>query len=311
MTAIPEFPNFEALDFRHAKELKSALELSQPEVSELSMGFIFGYSPCFNFRVARLDGNICIFGEIKGMPVMLMPVGTSNLRHTAVKCLNFLLKKFGRAKLTGLPADMAKKWQDEPGWRIVDNRDDYDYLYRVKELVDLAGKDFHAKKNLVAQFRKKYVFRYLNLTPDLLKECLRLQEEWCNLKNCSGDETLAMENTMVRELLKHFGCLDLFGAVILIDGKIRAFTVGERLNRNTAVIHIEKADTEYRGIYQAINNLFCENSLSGYEFVNREQDDGKCGLRKAKLSYHPVRFIVKYNIEEWKAGTGIKIGDNT
>jgi hypothetical protein len=105
-----------------------------------------------------------------------------------------------------------------------------------------------------------------------------------------------MENRMIHEVLDNFEALGLFGAAIMVHGRIEAFTVAERLNDDTAVIHIEKANNEFKGIYQAINNFFCSEGLAEYRFVNREQDEGKPGLRKAKLSYRPFMLAEKYNL---------------
>lgn len=112
-----------------------------------------------------------------------------------------------------------------------------------------------------------------------------------------ADESMSMENKFVYKLLDNFELCNLFGAALIIDGKVQAFTIAEGLNVDTAVIHVEKANTEYRGIYQAINNMFCKEGLGNFKYVNREQDVGDLGLRKAKLSYHPVKMIEKYNIE--------------
>lgn len=84
------------------------------------------------------------------------------------------------------------------------------------------------------------------------------------------------------------------GGAIRIDGKMQALTVGGQLNLDTAVVHIEKANTNFRGLYQAINNEFCRNMPDSTEFVNREEDMGIPNLRKAKLSYKPVKMIEKY-----------------
>ena len=108
---------------------------------------------------------------------------------------------------------------------------------------------------------------------------------------------MSFENRFVSVLLNNFEACGLFGAAIIIEGKVQAFTIAERLNSNTAVQHVEKANTQYKGIYQAINNLFCKNRLNEYTFINREQDDGNPGLRKAKLSYYPDHMVEKYNIE--------------
>jgi hypothetical protein len=90
--------------------------------------------------------------------------------------------------------------------------------------------------------------------------------------------------------------LGLKGGAILIDGKVEAFTLGEPLNQNTVVIHIEKANPTYEGIYPLLNQAFLENEWSGYTYINREQDLGEEGLRKSKESYFPHHMVNKYII---------------
>ena len=84
---------------------------------------------------------------------------------------------------------------------------------------------------------------------------------------------------------------------MLVDGNLEAFTLGEKLNADTAVIHLEKANPEIRGLYAAINQSFLENAWQDTAWVNREQDLGEPGLRKAKLSYHPVGFVRKCRVD--------------
>lgn len=88
----------------------------------------------------------------------------------------------------------------------------------------------------------------------------------------------------------------IFGGVLIIDNRIMAFALGERLDDDTIAVHFEKASYAYRGAYAAINRIMLENIGSNYRFVNREQDLGIEGLRKVKLEYNPVRFIKKYGV---------------
>jgi len=105
---------------------------------------------------------------------------------------------------------------------------------------------------------------------------------------------LLSESEAVRESLVNFPVLKIDGGVILIDGKVEAFTLGELLNDQTAVVHIEKANPENPGLYAMINQQFCENRWRDLLYINREQDLGEPGLRKAKLSYYPDHFVESF-----------------
>ena len=132
------------------------------------------------------------------------------------------------------------------------------------------------------------------MTSDIIEQCLDLQTEWCDVRQCKLNAGLASEDEAIKEVLNLMDRLPIFGGTILIDGKIEAFTLAEKLNNEIAVIHFEKANPKFDGLYQLINQWFCQNELGEYKYVNREQDLGIDGLRKAKQSYHPHHMVNKY-----------------
>ena len=95
-------------------------------------------------------------------------------------------------------------------------------------------------------------------------------------------------------IIQSYFRLNQKGAAIKVDGNIVAMSFGEKLNDDMALIQVELADENYRGSYQAINKFFCENAWNDLKYVNREEDMGIEGLRKAKMSYNPVELLVKY-----------------
>jgi hypothetical protein len=126
--------------------------------------------------------------------------------------------------------------------------------------------------------------------------CIALSEAWCTWRRCSEDLGLTSEWEAVGELLRHFHRLEVVGGVLLCNGRVEAYSVGELLNEDTAVVHIEKANPDIPGLYALINQQFCENSWHAVTYVNREQDLGEEGLRKAKLSYYPDHLVEKHRI---------------
>ncbi len=112
------------------------------------------------------------------------------------------------------------------------------------------------------------------------------------------------EWTAIGVALKDFQALNLTGGVIIVHDRVEAFTCAELLNATTAVVHLEKANPEFRGLYPAINQQFCQQAWAGVDFINREQDLGEPGLRTAKLSYHPHHLVEKFRIRLAAAGGG-------
>jgi hypothetical protein len=186
-------------------------------------------------------------------------------------------------------------WQAEGMVARLD-RDQSDYIYLTEDLIKLEGRKYHRKRNHIKQFEERYSYQYVSLTPERLSECLRLENEWCDLRHCDVVPGLANELRAIKEALTFFGQLSAKGGGIVIDKKVEAFTLGEPLNRETVVIHVEKANPAFEGLYPLIHQAFLEKEWAGYLYVNREQDLGEEGLRKSKESYFPHHMINKYTI---------------
>lgn len=182
-----------------------------------------------------------------------------------------------------------------PGYALEEDRDNFDYVYTVEGLRDLAGKKLHAKRNHINQFMSQYAgrYEYARLNRDMLFECMELYNEWLQGKPPSDPDAVG-EYLAIRELITHMDALGVVGAGVRIEGKLKAYTLGERMDSEMAVVHIEKADANIPGLFTVVNNLFIKNEFSDLTYVNREEDMGLEGLRRAKLSYSPAFLIEKY-----------------
>ncbi|MBQ8296419.1 MAG: DUF2156 domain-containing protein [Ruminococcus sp.] len=173
------------------------------------------------------------------------------------------------------------------------DRDSSDYIYRSDDLINLAGKKYHSKRNHLANFRKQN-FSFSAITEKDFDDCIAFGAITYNNKTDGSSHSYVAEQFAINTYFTYFNELGLKGGIIRIDGQTAAFTIGERLNSNTFCIHIEKGDTSYNGIYAGINNCFAREFASDYEYINREEDLGLEGLRKSKLSYHPAFIHNKY-----------------
>ena len=178
-------------------------------------------------------------------------------------------------------------------FEIVEDRDNWDYVYEYEILKNLPGNRHRQNRRWLNKFVQTYDYQFEILTEDLINKCKKLQLEWCVMRQCEEDEGLEQEQEAIYEALDNFSTLDFKGALICVDDKCAGYTFGEMLNSNTLVIHVEKAHMQYEGGYQAIGNLFLNNVYSDVQFVNREQDLGVEGLRRAKESYKPIRMVKK------------------
>ena len=180
------------------------------------------------------------------------------------------------------------KWEDD--------RPNYDYIYLTKDLIDLAGRDYHKKKNHLNYFKKTYEYEYVKMTSDMADEAMQFIDEFNRRKDIPAHEMelLKMEEEAMDDVFRNLEAVGYEAGAIRIGGKIEAVAVGGRLGTKMITEHVEKANVEYRGLYQAINNEFCKHVAGWAKYINREEDMGIPNLRKAKLSYRPCRLLEKY-----------------
>ena len=188
---------------------------------------------------------------------------------------------------------------DCASFEVVADRDNYDYVYLSEKLISLSGRKLHSKKNHLNAFRKEHPdAQFLPITDEIVTQCKLELNSWYKQhrqEDGTVDLFIDYERTAILEVLNNFADFGLKGGAILLDGRVVAFTFGEQLNTDTAVIHVEKADPEVRGAYPAINQGFVEHAWSHLTYINREEDMGIEGLRKAKESYKPEKLIEKFN----------------
>ena len=189
-----------------------------------------------------------------------------------------------------------------PGeFEIEYNRDAADYVYEAKKLRTLSGKKYHGKKNHVNKFKKTYEnWEYISLNSEHAEEAFQLLLEWKNLNLCMENHDKNAEACVACNYLRLFEELDVCGGLLRVDGQSVAFCIGSQVCDDTMVVHIEKALTEYEGAYAMINQQFVEHECSHVTYVNREDDTGDEGLRKAKLSYRPVFMVEKGTVTRKK-----------
>ncbi|MCB2289271.1 phosphatidylglycerol lysyltransferase domain-containing protein [Clostridium sp. CS001] len=177
---------------------------------------------------------------------------------------------------------------------IREDRDNFDYLYEAEKLMELSGKKLHGKKNHYNSFIKNYAYEVKDITyenKEVLKDVIFAAESWYEENK---DNVLRNELLGIKRLIKNLNIIDVKGIAVYVGEEIVAFSLGEKLNDDLAVIHIEKGDMNFKGIYSFINKTFIERYFSDVKIINREQDLGIEGLRKSKLSYYPYKLEKKY-----------------
>ena len=252
------------------------------------------YSPAF----CLIDGMLCIISQPDGEKYFNFPLGTGDEKQVIDKLIAYAGEQGIPFNMCNITEEMRTKLEIfYPNKFEFSSSEDYsDYLYNVEDLLYLQGKKYQPKRNHINKFKRLYPdYTYNSITIDDLDDCYEMHQRWAKEHCQCRNEMLENETCATRKALFLFDRLDLKGGVLRVNGKVAAFTLGQAINSTTFDICIEKALPEYEGAYPMINQLFLEDQVSNYLFVNREEDVGEEGLRKAKLSYYPVERITKYS----------------
>jgi uncharacterized protein len=289
--------DFKQIELADKKVFDDFFAEDPPRTSELTFTNLFmwryRYQPVWS---ARDDCLLIILRPVDQAPFGLPPVGPGNKEDALLRLSQKLQEVAPEPKISRVGKDFVDSYVDSDHYEIIYDRDNSDYVYLAENLIELSGNKFHRKKNHVNKFKKNHDYEYQSLDDDLAKSFLELQETWCELRDCDENPALLHEDYAIYEALCHYRELGFKGGAISIDSKVEAFALGELLNPETAVIHIEKANPDVPGMYAAINQLFCEKEWSGVKYINREQDLGVENLRKAKESYYPDHMVEKYTL---------------
>ena len=172
------------------------------------------------------------------------------------------------------------------------DRDNSDYIYNRIDLANLSGKDFHKKKNLVNAFLKNSNISIKNLDSTNTQDALKILELWAENRDLKQTDYYQCIDAL--EDIKNQNSV-LSGIIAYVENNPVAWSLGELLpDSKTYLVHFEKGDNNYKGVYQFINNETAKNLPETVLYINREQDLGDEGLRQAKMTYRPCGFINKY-----------------
>ena len=252
-------------------------------------------------RVAFRHGCVLFFSHFDGRSVYPYPMGSGDRR----RCLEEIMAD---AHERGIPCrivsmtdpDVAELEAWFPGkFHLRSDRDSFDYVYAIDDLADLKGKKFQKKRNHYNRFCTQYPdHEILPLNECNMDRARRMVDQWYYSHMRSNPErNFLLENIAMARAFQHYRALDLEGCILLVNGEAAAVTMATRLSEDTFDIHFEKARDDIDGSYGAINCEFARYLRQTHpevRFLNREDDMGIEGLRKAKLSYQPHHLLEKH-----------------
>ncbi|MEW6595158.1 MAG: phosphatidylglycerol lysyltransferase domain-containing protein [Thermodesulfobacteriota bacterium] len=269
------------------------LQRHPPVISELTFTNLFAWRRTRPVWFSVAEDTLLFWVTEKGGsdPVVLFgpPVGPLPIEEVA--------QHTPLSRMVRIPGPEADRLR-QAGWQVEEDRDNADYVYRTRDLATLGGRKYAKKRNHVKNCVAQYRCEYEPFSPAIVAECLGMQSQWCEMKECAVNLELAGEDAAIQETMEHceeFGCI---GGAIRVDGRIAAYALAEPLTQDTAVWHFEKAMPDIAGLGQLITHWFAKEALTGFAFVNREQDLGIPGLRQAKESYYPDHLVAKYTVRQ-------------
>lgn len=234
------------------------------------------------------DGHGCTFSY---------PIGGGDEKKAVEAVMEYCREEGIPFAMHGILKETEEKMKEMFGdiFTVEYDRDLFDYIYERESLATLRGKKLHGKRNHINRFKENHDWSYESLNAENALEALTMLMEWKMANEATKEEDADKHEEIcaAKNALMYYKDLDLRGGVLRSDGKIIAFAIGEGTTEDTFVVHFEKAFGEIQGAYPMINQQFILHEAMDYQFINREEDLGEEGLRKAKLSYRPLELLEK------------------
>ncbi|MBQ6871809.1 MAG: DUF2156 domain-containing protein [Bacteroidales bacterium] len=310
-----EFKNIELEDKSWVDQLLSYADYG---ATEFNFSVLFIWKEIFSTQIGRFKDFLIVRFAPQGASAnevrYFFPAGRGDYREVIEEMMDDAKQLQAGFMLVSV-LEQQKTILEEifPGrFSYTANRNSFDYVYLAENLISLKGKKYQSKRNFVSRFKNSPNWSYEPITSQNYMECLQMNREWCKLYGCLQDSSMQQESCSVKSALENFEALGMKGGLLRLDGNVVAFTLGEKLNSDTFLVHIEKAFAHVTGAYPAISQIFLQHQMNvpytpeteltpeniGFKYVNREDDTGDENLRKAKLQYHPAFLIEKYIVAE-------------
>ncbi len=264
---------------------------------EYTFGNIFSYTAKIDIGVAEVKGCLvtrcCFSGDYAEY---CFPVGKGDVYGALEEIISDGKEKGNPFGIFGMNYENAEFLNEHFShcFDITLARDSFDYIYLSEDLINLKGKKYQPKRNHISYFIRNNSWSYEKITKSNINDCLQMSEDWLSKSESEYKDDLIAEFSIIKKVFDHYDELSYVGGLLRCDGRVVAYTMGERMNREAFCVHFEKAYPDIRGAYPMINQQFVKNELSEYKYIDREDDVGSENLRKAKLSYYPALLPEKY-----------------
>ena len=293
---------FEKIDISHKEKMLPFLKQDNVFATERNFASLFIWGGHYSTEVCITQDFCYLRAKDKSEShySYYPPLGHGDIRNAIAEigaCENQSV-----VKLFSLTAQDVEKYKEIFGesFACEENRDSFDYVYTTKAMIGLGGRAYAAKRNHINKFMAlydgKWEYRDIDFDADM-DLIVEFQNKWCQEREESRHSSFHHEYCAIMRALRHHEALDIHGGILFVDGAVAAYTLAAPTNDTVIDILIEKGNMEVTGSYTVINNKFAAANCADYLYVNREEDMGIAGLRKAKLSYNPYIMVEKYTAQ--------------
>lgn len=294
---------FKDVSFDDIDLIKKYVNYENAWISDYSVGIITMWKDVLNLQIAFSEDMVYLKSNMKGKKERFyIPFGSGDFKKAVENIKEYTKENNIELEFCSISFNHYIKLQNylDGEYYYTPSRDYSDYVYSYNKLANLKGKKYHQKRNHISSFKRKYPdYKLVKIDEQNIDRVKAFFEEFV-INVIPKDKSEITERECTRIALDNFSKLDFIGAFLEVEGNIVAFTIAEKKG-DLLIVHVEKADRNYSGSYATINNEFLK-SLSdlNIKWVNREDDSGEAGLRKAKLSYYPSFIAVKGSIKPVK-----------
>lgn len=286
---------FSPPQFEDKEYVEKVIAEHKPLGCDFSFAQLWQWAEVYNTQICRFGEDGLIVRVGKGEKTYLCPMRGEKL----IKAAEALIGEEKELVLVSVEEDQKDLLlQSFPEvFSFEENRDHFDYIYNSADLIGLSGKKYHAKRNHISRFLREYPDAvYEPICEGNIEACIETEMLW--LGQTENTPELAAESKVIIKTLRNIEKLGLVGGIIKVGKAPVAMSIGQSVSEELFVVHFEKALKDYPGAYALINREFAKANCSGHKYINREEDLGKEGLRKAKLSYYPEILLKKYTLRK-------------
>ncbi|MBQ2758700.1 MAG: GNAT family N-acetyltransferase [Clostridia bacterium] len=286
--------SFRKIRIEDAEAVREIIKNARIDSCDFAFGNLFMWGEHYSLEVCIENGFLYCRSGKNGAYMYSFPIGSGDIQKALHKLLDFAgddieFYSLRERHIAYLQKEFPSKFEF---FSFLDGRE---YAYKSENLIELAGRKYHQKRNHISKFMKTHTDVFLKEidSKEDLDICRNIALSWFEDKFETVEEKPA-DYMPLEKALRYFYDLQYIGAILYADGQAVAFTIGEEISRDMFDVHFEKTLPEYKDAYPVINNQFVKQCLSKYKYINREDDTGSLALRKAKLSYNPDFLVNKY-----------------